>query len=73
MHNLHLCLSTPLVMAKSIFNLSERISNVEKEQQIEFKKNLLSSDQFTLKMASVGKVVNIWAHIHELLEHLQKV
>jgi len=50
-----------------------RVRNKEKEEEALFKKNLLSSEQYTLKIAGFKKITNIWLYINDLISHLQTV
>lgn len=50
-----------------------RIRGLEKNEEIRFKSNVLSSEQYTLKIAGCGKVQNIWEYLNDLIDHFQDV
>jgi len=49
------------------------VRSKEGEEEEQFKKNLLSSEQFTLKIAGFKNITNIWLFLNDLIHHLQTV
>ncbi len=48
------------------------IMKKEKDEEAEFQKNLLSPEQFTLKVTGFGKIQNIYQYINDLIEFFQE-
>jgi len=50
-----------------------RVIKKEHDEEEIFKRNLLSPEQYTLKLAGMGKVQNIWQYINDLIDFIQEV